>query len=1068
MSAPHEERGVEVKMGWMVALLLTGAMYGQSVQSGRSVRAGAYSSQGQESGLSGPLTYAARTDMAVFGTGAEGELLPANCEGVPACLANAYNASATTGHQGAALSYTGSPTQAPPAAGTVVSGTNINGLGSYLAGYNMQVTDPDFGAVMIRATDVTLYDTINCLGSGNFGSSFSMGSGTNTLPWASDGSKLRIINSGGSATILAFNPATGVVSPSDLCGGYMPGAATFSGNNPDVLYTVNTGQENTVPFTSISGTFTTPETITQDTTGAQVTLLALNSTFAQVSPLTHGTADNTHNWRDSSGAYFVPNASYSGPGTNSTTPYANTIYKGVINDGGTPSTWTVAWLLVFEFNYLPAMAGDPHFPGGAGSCLPPNFDANFTGVFSVSTDDTEFTELFGDNGQQNHTGYNGGGSGSTYVCPNSPDGICQGPIYVANFRQGYGCRVYNSMTEQISGDWGPTGQVLNGQANLITGSVAGSPTAGDALTQDVTGATTQLTCLQNSSSQCVTTGWTKALTGLVYGTADSSHVWRDSNNGSANYLTPSASPVNAPFIFPDVLHESSQMKNAQLANISMVQKPEMKVTSISYNATTHQTTVLYNNDTTYSPGQQFSFRGLAGGHDAYLDCASANQCPVVTAVAIANTGDAVCPGNGPYCPSGSNGTITISDALGGGANYTDSESPASAALTPNSQMPGSTSGYSGENFWQTRTLIINPVLGDSGHHATGDHYVFKGKFYTAENQFNPSMPATIADMGSSNPACQMDGSPCGLVYPGPNTPPPNDNELRLLPFSIVDDQHGTWGHSGPDDLTPPAFITELVCGQAESGGVGGFLCPPQYASVWDAELVAVENWVTRSSPGNLVGADCDYGDGPAPCVYRVGHTFNTNDNWLFTGQNPVGASSRDGNWIAFPSDWNKTLGCMDRTTTNCWSSWQASAPTASGTGVSWSSDGATPPNATITMTNSFCPTGGTQYYWTDNTIQPVTCGTRAGTVKLTGFAESWLNNQTLALGPNTSNNWQCDSTDSNAGTCNKFVLAGVTGAPANSSGTESGTQKATPTACGNGVPCQRTDIWIAKISSAHQ
>ena len=79
-----------------------------------------------------------------------------------------------------------------------------------------------------------------------------------------------------------------------------------------------------------------------------------------------------------------------------------------------------------------------------------------------------------------------------------------------------------------------------------------------------------------------------------------------------------------------------------------------------------------------------------------------------------------------------------------------------------------------------------------------------------------------------------------------------------------------------------------------------------------------------------------------------------------------------------------------------------------------------------------------------------------------------MNNQTLSLGANTSNNWQCDSSDANAGTCNKFVLAGVTGAPANSSGTESGAQKVTPTPCGTGVPCQREDIWIAKISSAHQ
>ena len=223
---------------------------------------------------------------------------------------------------------------------------------------------------------------------------------------------------------------------------------------------------------------------------------------------------------------------------------------------------------------------------------------------------------------------------------------------------------------------------------------------------------------------------------------------------------------------------------------------------------------------------------------------------------------------------------------------------------------------------------------------------------------------------------------------------------------------------------------------------------------------------TRSSPGNLVGADCNYGSGAAPCVYRFNHTFCSDNNWLFTGQNCMGIMSPDGNWIAYPSDWNMTLGCTDLTTTNCWSSWEAVAPNASGTAVTWTSDGASPPNVTVTMSNQFCPTAGVQYYWVSGAVQTYSCGTRAGTVALTGFAESWLN-QTLTLGPNTANNWQCDNADSNAGTCNQFVVASVAGAPTNSGNTEPGTQKASPTACG-GAPCQRTDIWISKISSAHQ
>src|SRR5271166_4337118 len=190
----------------LVALLLTGALYAQDAKSGHSATAGAYSSQGQATGggQSGPLTYSARTDMAVFGTGATGELLPAACAGNAACLANAYNSSATTGHQGAALSYTGSQTQAPPAAGHgTPSGTNINGLNSYLSGANssaMPAIDPDFGTQLYRGTDASMASA-TCLGGGGFGVSFSVGSSGDGHIWAADESKLIILNTGGNGDI---------------------------------------------------------------------------------------------------------------------------------------------------------------------------------------------------------------------------------------------------------------------------------------------------------------------------------------------------------------------------------------------------------------------------------------------------------------------------------------------------------------------------------------------------------------------------------------------------------------------------------------------------------------------------------------------------------------------------------------------------------------------------------------------------------------------------------------------------------------------------------------------------
>ena len=101
--------------------------FGQAEVSGKSITTGPQLWEFFAGGSGGPLIYLARTDGAVFGTGVTGELLPAACSGVMACLANAYNASATTGHQGAALSYTGSPAQVPPLPEAALrSRTNIN------------------------------------------------------------------------------------------------------------------------------------------------------------------------------------------------------------------------------------------------------------------------------------------------------------------------------------------------------------------------------------------------------------------------------------------------------------------------------------------------------------------------------------------------------------------------------------------------------------------------------------------------------------------------------------------------------------------------------------------------------------------------------------------------------------------------------------------------------------------------------------------------------------------------------------------------------------------------------
>lgn len=1118
-----------MKKAFLLLLIAAASIpvFGQTQQSGKSLTTGPQLWEFFAGGSGSLLSYAARTDGAVFGTGLIGELLPAACGGNVLCLVNAYNPLALPGHQGAALVYTGGLTSVPPAAGTSISGTNIYGLNSYLTGVNHHMTDPDYGTDFFRATDSTMGNAVTCLGGGKFGQAFNgIGAGSAQV-WASDNSKVRLNTIGGSASVLAFYPdeidpvsgKPGVVRPSDLCGGYFPGASSFAGIDPHVIFTAANDQENTVPFSSTTGTFITPETVTNGSAHAQI--LAVNSSFAQFGIVTGSISGNV--WTGATSGATLTAISNPPTGAGST-PYANAIYKGIICDGATsnpdesvcllnpnpspclandtnPLCWYVYWTMLFEFNYLPSMAGDPHFPA-ADDCLPQNFNANYTGVFAPATDTTSFTLVFGDNGQNNNTGYNGGGNASIdkgYFCPNSPDGTCQGPIYMTQYRNdpadpsNHGCRVFNTMTDQVTGDWGATGQALDQEAYDVPGTVHGTLTPGDAFVQVGTGASTQLICMEDGTNTCQPSGWTQMYTGLIWPTtaaADNHNNWQDCGNNypvtscsGTNYFTPSAVPTNAPFLYPDVMHDMAQAPNSKLASFSLVQTAPMHVSdngathAVSYNATTHLTTILWNNNTVYSPHQQFILTGLVGAHDSYMNCVDANHCPVFTAVVVPNTSNLVCPGNGPYCPSGANGTITVADTLGGGSNYSDSETqvgcgghsqPPCPSMSPNPQDENQTSGgFGGTNFAQLGTLLVAADLMSTGHHANGDHTLFQGKFYIAIDEFFPWMPATIPH-GGGNPACNVAGSPCGDPYAGPLTPAPNASGVQLVPFSIFGDQHGDMNCHGTSDQCPPALFTTNVCGNALTGGVGGFPCPTAYLALWNSEIIAVENAAVRSSPGDLEGAHCSYDSSglPEPCVFRLVHTFNSNSAWSLTASNAEGGMSPDGKYIIWPTDDNLTLGCTDGMTTNCWSSWQATAPTASGTAIHWSTDGAS--NVTITMNNSFCPTGGNQYYWINSAIQTISCGTRAGTVTLSGFAESWLNNKTLNLGPNTSNNWQCDSIDAGAGVCTKFILSSVAGAPVNSSGVETGAQKATPSGCNNNTPCQAPQMFIANLQTAHQ
>jgi hypothetical protein len=84
------------------------------------------------------------------------------------------------------------------------------------------------------------------------------------------------------------------------------------------------------------------------------------------------------------------------------------------------------------------------FTGTPGNCLPLNFVPNWIGHDGPSADDTSFTAAYSAGAQD--TGF-----------------------YVLNWKVGSGCRVYNTSTGTISGDWGPVGpvSVFNGSSSNV-------------------------------------------------------------------------------------------------------------------------------------------------------------------------------------------------------------------------------------------------------------------------------------------------------------------------------------------------------------------------------------------------------------------------------------------------------------------------------------------------------------------------------------------------------------------------------------------------------------------------
>ena len=1095
----------------LVVLAICAAGFGQTSYSGRGSGLGE-AQMGAAASL--PLTYPARTDVCELGT----ETGPLGCAANPT---NPVNCPSCSGPATALpMIFTGSPNPGVPGTHGLpipgpTSGSSCGAQGAstnnqYLCGMNTWVRDADFNTELTRATDYTM--------AGVQGRGFDMMSDGAYKLWASDDSKLFVENTGGSFALLAFypsqwhpaspSPTSGPVWTTPIYGTAIYGIPAFSATNPHVFYTFNTDQENTVVGSMTSGMCQTPETVQQNSTGASATLQAINPTvLMQIGAVTGG-ANNSNTWvGQSSGCVFTPNPAYATPLTNP--PYANTIYAGAVDDAtypNTPSNWTATYSLLFNFNYVNALAGlsgsgAPYGPASPNSCLPVNFNGKWSGVFQPSNDGTMFGTSIGDNGQAGAWG-----PALSSCATSGPDGhgwigsgICAGATYDIEYKTGSGCRVWNTHTDQIWGDWGTSGQAQDGQYRYITGTMSGTPTqlpssgvSGALLVQDGTGATTEYKGSGYVASYTAPSGYsyqqyqtdtqqtaTSWKTGVIYGAADATHTWR-AQDGSAAYISSSALPMPTPFYYPGSLHAGVQQDGPTSASITKSNDMDYRVLTVAANAATHMTTLTLAisacspQPCSASPAyasatipidQVRHFYQLGGAHDQYLNCTDANHCPAFPVVnGTSNTGSTQFPG------TANNYTIVIRDNIAS-SSYSDTEPTETTTCygTPLGKTGGcaimtmagpgyGSDGFSYMNnpmFWVVSGTTVTTCLSlqcqsHAAHGYTGDA---RGAYYDWYNFTNPSTPCTNSG---------------GIVVTG-YTPCPGADLLPLLQTSFPEDDHGAYNNHGPYDLAPMFAFLAHMCGQGS--GTGSNACYSPFSAAWEDEVIGIENSVTNNANGQCgsapgPGCHCNYGSGPTACVYRFHHSFNSDAIWEFEARNTTGEVSSDGQYAAFPSSWMDSLGCANGTTT-CWSSYIASGPpTVTMTGATLQVSSGV---ATVTMPsgtyNQFCSPNGKQYYWdsVNNVVDTIACGALAEQVTLGGFAESWANG-TITL----SAVGGCDSTDSNAGNCTSFSWN--VGTPSSYGPvTESGTQTAVPVTCtsgGTGTYCQRPDIWITKLGSA--
>lgn len=948
------------------------------------------------------------------------------------------------------------------------------GFNQYLCGslsaapysLGLSFVDPDFNSTIYRVTDYSMSKSTNynCGGGNGFGTSFTLGNDGNSHYWDKDSTKFIVTNTGSANAIFQWDPSGHLATLSAVCGANFPGNYAFSFVNDHIIWSLVDDQESSVAGVltgggTYGGTFVTwpaGETIKQSGLNCGVsTVFAVGATLMQIDKLTAGTHDCGTAWTgQTSGAVFTPTASSAGLAT--AFAYVNMLYKGILCDGAgdgvqatcpssattTPSTWVMEWQPFTNFNdvknQVGTVLGTPFFPGetgGVSNGMPIGYHANYQGVRVPSYDDTSFTILFGDNGQGGHP------DPTPNSCPNSPGGTCTGPVWEVNYTVGSGTSTIDTMTMTVVSGWAPNGHLTQGQYKSIQGTITGTFTVGETLTQGTSGAKTQLL------SRTWTGHANNVIVGTVVGSPDNSHTWTGGSSGATIAPSPVNLPTDVPFTDFDTMHEASNSANAAYATGGGVQQSNGTVSNWqTCTPTCGSTAVTFSEIGQWDAGQYTVFAGLTGGA-AYAN----SPQPYFWANAI------------PFQITTGTGKNGLSFVIQDSSTACNSGCAQGMAQQGEWAVASGGSGNVGSYvrfYWTIGSLEVNSCISGSckGHEAKGYVGNYTAKVYTAHNWSNPSLPCNVS----------------------PGTPCPSGQETPLFPQSIPGDQHGAYLNSGTLDNTPVGLFTTNVAGFGQTG-VGARSVSPD-SQAYSREMDMGENFIYNTNnahckypaTGTAVSPVCNpsgIGSGCTGCMYRFAHNWNTATSWLFSTQNNIGITSPDGKWAIVPWDGGLTLGCTNGAT-QCWSSYIANGVAKATVSTTRNLAPVVTTDAsglvTVNMANQLCLPGtyGPGNTWPAST-GPIYCGpvgTPAAQITFKGFSastEAWLNSGTMTLSAVSG----CS-----AGICSSFTGT-VPGAPLNFNGPlVEITGESDPVGCSSGassIPCPRSDIFIIDLLSAH-